>query len=370
MAKYNIPFFNYKSLYAENKKELLDIFDDVSGRGAFIMQSDLSEFESNLCLFTGAKYSLGVANATDALELLLIAGGITLNNEVIICSHTMIATASAIKSVGAIPIPIEAGIDHLMDVNLIENAITENTKAIMPTQLNGRVCNMDVISEIAKKYELKIIEDSAQALGASYKNKAAGTFGLGGCISFYPAKVLGCFGDGGAILTNNEEIYNTVKLLRDHGRADDGNISIWGFNSRLDNLQAAILNFFLKKFDFIIERRRSIANQYNERLKILNSLVLPPPPLDDSNHFDIFQNYEIEVDNRDDFREYLSSNGIGTLIQWGGNAVHEFKDLGFEQSLPFTEAMMRRSIMLPLNMSLTDEELDYICNTIERYFNG
>ena len=148
---------------------------------------------------------------------------------------------------------------------------------------------------------------------------------------FYPAKTLGCFGDGGLVLTNDDEIYNKIILMRDHGRGDDGNISIWGYNSRLDNLQAGILNVFFKDYDKTVERRRQIAKLYHENLNTLNNIVLPPPPDENGNHFDIFQNYEIETEKRDELKQYLSNNGIGTLIQWGGKAVHEFRDLGFEK---------------------------------------
>ena len=163
----------------------------------------------------------------------------------------MIATASAIKFAGAIPIPIEAGEDHLIDHTKIEEKITKNTVAIMPTQLNGRVAKMDEIELIADKYNLAIFEDSAQALGAKYKNKFAGTFGVGGCISFYPAKILGCLGDGGAVLCNDESIYKKILLLRDHGRDEKGNIDVWGYNSRLDNIQAGFLNFYMDSYESI-----------------------------------------------------------------------------------------------------------------------
>ena len=208
------------------------------------------------------------------------------------------------------------------------------------------------------------------ALGAKFKGQAAGTFGLGGCISFYPAKTLGCFGDGGAVLTDNEEIYNKIKLMRDHGRGSDGNVSVWGFNSRLDNLQAAILDFFLGKYHQTIDRRRYIAKMYDERLSDLSMLSLPPAPDDEPDHYDIYQNYEIEAEKRDEFIAFLSKNGIGTLIQWGGKAVHEFRDLGFTQSLPLTEQIMRKSVMLPLNMSVTDDEINYICDCVRKFYNA
>ena len=363
-----ISFFDYTDLFKKNEKDLVNIFRNVSKKGAFIMQEELSIFESKLEKFTGIKHAIGVANATDALQLLLKAGGLSEGDEVILCSHTMIATASAIKFTGATPVPVEARLDHLIDPASIRKAITKNTKAIMPTQLNGRVANMDEVCKIADEYNLQVYEDSAQALGARYKGKSAGSFGLGGCISFYPAKVLGCFGDGGAVLTNNDDIYSQIKLMRDHGREDDGNISTWGYNSRLDNLQAAILSFFFDKYNETIDRRRDIANHYHDRLKDIAELKLPPAPNSNIDHFDIYQNYEIESNKRDDLKIFLSNHYIGTLIQWGGKAVNEFKDLGFPQKLPYTENIMRNSLMLPLNMSITDDEIDYVCDIVGKFY--
>lgn len=365
----NIPFFNYPDLFAQHSKELIEVFQAVSSRGAFIMQDDLSKFEDKLAKYTGIKYALGVANATDAMQLLLKAGGIGEGDEVIFCTHTMVATASAIKFTGATPVPVEAGSDHLMDAASVEAAITSKTRAIMPTQLNGRVANMDAIIKIADKHNLQVYEDSAQALGAKYKGQSAGSFGMGGCISFYPAKVLGCFGDGGAVLTNDEEIYKTIKLMRDHGRGEDGNVSVWGYNSRLDNLQAAILNYFFDDYKIIVERRRAIANLYSEGLKDVKELILPPAVDSDVNHFDIYQNYEIEAKKRDELKVYLADKGVGTLIQWGGQAVHEFRDLGFTQSLPYTENIMRMGLLLPINMSITNDEIDYVCQCIMDFYS-
>jgi len=365
----NIPFFDYSDLFARHRNELTDIFQSVSSCGAFIMQDDLVQFENKLAKYTGVNYALGVANATDAMQLLLKAGGIGIGDEVIFCSHTMVATASAIAFTGATPVPVEAGSEHLIDVEKIELAITPNTKAIMPTQLNGRVANMDEILRISDKYNLQVYEDSAQALGAKYKGQSAGSFGMGGCISFYPAKVLGCFGDGGAVLTNNKSIYNKIKLMRDHGRGEDGDVTIWGYNSRLDNLQAAILNYFFDNYEGIVQRRREIATLYFDSLSVLDKVVLPPAVNSDPDHFDIFQNYEIEAFMRDELKKYLADKGVGTLIQWGGKAVHEFRDLGFTQTLSFTEKIMRSSLMLPLNMTITDDEVEYICNCIADFYN-
>ena len=171
------------------------------------------------------------------------------------------------------------------------------------------------------------------------------------------------------VLTNDDNIYHAIKLMRDHGRGGDGNVSVWGFNSRLDNLQAAILNFFFQNYDKTVDRRRSIADLYHEELDDIDELILPPAANSNSNNFDIYQNYEIEAEKRDKLKEYLSDRGVGTLIQWGGKAVHEFRDLGFNQSLPFTENIMRNSLMLPLNMTVTDDDVKYICKCVRSFYH-
>ncbi|MDB4665127.1 DegT/DnrJ/EryC1/StrS family aminotransferase, partial [Verrucomicrobia bacterium] len=263
---------------------------------------------------------------------------------------------------------VEAGPDHLMDPDKIEESITDKTRAICPTQLNGRTADMDKIQAIADKYRLQIYEDAAQALGSKWKGKGAGSFGVASCISFYPAKILGCLGDGGAVLTNDDEVYRKLMLLRDHGRDHDGDVILWGLNSRLDNLHAAYLAFQFKDYQAVIDRRRDMAAHFQANLQDVRQLVLPPSPDSDPNHFDVFQNYEIEAEHRDALREFLNDKGIDTLVQWGGKAVHQFRKLGFTQSLPYTEKLFERMVMLPFNMSVTDEEIDYICDTIESFY--
>lgn len=365
--KLEIPFFNYPALYNSHKENLLDIFDQIASKGAFIMQSDLEEFEKELSDYVGG-FVLGVGNATDALEMLLHINEIKTDDEIIFCSHTMVATASAIKYCGAVPIPCEAGADHLIDIKEIEKLITKKTRAIIPTQLNGRVSDMDPILEIASKNGLLVFEDSAQALGAKYKEKHAGTFGMGGCISFYPAKILGCLGDGGAVICNDEESYKKIKLLRDHGRAENGDVEIWGFNSRLDNIQAGFLSYYFKQYDQTISRRREIADIYNLNLSSLEELNLPPST-SETDRFDVFQNYEIQAENRDGLKKFLTEKGIGTMIQWGGKAVHQFKQLGFTQSLPYTEELFTRLLMLPMNMTISNEEILYVTDSIKEFYS-
>jgi dTDP-4-amino-4,6-dideoxygalactose transaminase len=365
-----VPFFNYPSVYKRYKADFKRILDEVGNRGAFIMQNDLDIFENNISKYSNCNFAVGVGNATDALEMLIQISEIGQDDEVIISTHTMIATASAISANGAKPIPVECGSDHLIDPKSIEKAITSKTKCIMPTQLNGRTANMDEISRIADENNLVIIEDSAQALGSKFKGKNAGTFGIGGCISFYPAKVLGCLGDGGIILCNDKDIYQKLVMLRDHGRDDEsGDVLLWGRNSRLDNLQAAFLNFQFQYYEEVIQRRRKIANIYNSRLCEMPHLFLPPKPDEYGDYYDIYQNYEIDADNRDSLKDYLSNKGIGTLIQWGGKGVHQFKKLGFDTSLPFSEKVFERMLLLPINMTITDEEVNYVCDKIHSFYD-
>jgi dTDP-4-amino-4,6-dideoxygalactose transaminase len=365
-----IPFFDYPQLWLNEREEMLSTIDSTSSNGSFIMQSELDDFENELSDYTNSKFSIGVGNATDAMEIYLQAIGLQKGDEVIISSHTMLATASAIVHAGGKPVPVDIGYDNLIDPDCIESAITNNTVGIMPTQLNGRTCNMDKILEIATKHKLFIVEDAAQALGSKFKEKYAGTFGLGSCISFFPAKVLGCFGDAGAILTQEEDIYDKCYQIHDHGRDKNGEVICWGRNSRLDNIQAAVLSHKLKVYNKVIYRRRELAAMYQEQLHSLDELVLPPSPDSDNDHFDVYQNYELVADKRDDLKQYLADEGIGTLVQWGGMAIHHFKNLGFNQNLPVTDSFFKGCIMLPMNMFISNDDIDYICETIRNFYRS
>ena len=370
IAQTTIPFFNYRGAFSAREEEFIEIIRDVLRRGAFIQQRDLAEFEDALARYLGVSHALGVGNATDGLIFCYRAAGIGPGDEVIFTSHTMVASAAAVAHFGGKPVPVDCGADHLIDPMAIEPAITERTRAIMPVQLNGRTCDMDEIERIAAKHNLIIIEDAAQALGSKFKGRFAGTFGVAAAFSFYPAKILGCFGDGGAVVTNDPEIARKMTLLRDHGRNEHGEVEMWGFNSRLDNMQAAILHAQFHDYDEIISRRRSIARLYESLLSDLSELVLPPGPDAVGDHFDVFQNYEIEADRRDDLRSYLSEKGIGTILQWGGTPVHGFKKLGFDVSLPATERFFERCLMLPMNMMVTDDEVRYIAATIRDFYGA
>jgi len=367
-ANRKVPFFDYPRLFLDDKEELIKILEDVGSRGAYILQRDLVEFEKKLANYTNSKFAVGVGNATDGLELAWLAIGLEKGDEVIISSHTMIATASAIRTAGGTPVPVDIGEDNLIDVDAVANAITKNTVGISPTQLNGRTCDMESIMSIANSNGLSVVEDAAQALGSKFKNQNAGTFGDAGSFSFFPAKVLGALGDGGGIVTNKKEVYEKVFQLHDHGRDTHGEVRSWGRNSRLDNLQAAILNKRFDRYEKVIKRRREIASIYHEQLSVLEELNLPPAPIENGDHFDVYQNYELQAKSRDSLRNYLAEVGIGTIIQWGGKGVHQWEVLGFEIRLPKTEDFFKKCLMLPMNMFISDEDVFYVCESIINFY--
>jgi dTDP-4-amino-4,6-dideoxygalactose transaminase len=364
-----IEFFDYPGLYKRHEKEMDRIFKDVCSRGAFILQEDLERFENNLSNALGGVFVLGVADGTNAMVLGLMAAGIKPGDEVIIASHTYVATANALKMVGAKPVFADIGSDNLMDAVSAEKKISNNTKAIMPTQLNGRCCAMDRICAIAEQYGLAVFEDSAQGLGAKYKGKHAGTFGQFGTFSFYPAKTLGCFGDGGAIVTKDKAFYKKLHVLRDHGRDSSGNVVAWGTNCRLDNLQAAFLDFKLGKFHEDISRRREIASKYDKGLAHIDELRLPPAPTAEP-HYDVYQNYELAAKDRDNLRAFLSDKGVKTIIQWSGVPVHHFEQLGLGRSkfsdLRSTGDFFDKCMMLLTNLSLSDNDVNHI--SVNKFF--
>jgi dTDP-4-amino-4,6-dideoxygalactose transaminase len=369
LTRRQIPFFNYPALFAAQERELMAVLRDVLSRGAYILQKDLVEFETTLRSFLDVEYAFGVADGTNALKLGLLATDTGPGDEVIVPAHTYIASAAAIHFVGAKPVLVECGPDHLIDPDSARRAITRRTKVIMPVQLNGRTADMDSVIALAREFDLKVIEDAAQGLGSKFKGRGAGTFGDAGTFSFYPAKVLGCFGDGGAVVTNDHVVAKRLSVLRDHGRDASGEVVAWGTNCRLDNIQAAVLNFKFKSFELDLSRRRAIARRYDASLRDLKELVLPPGPDADPSHHDIYQNYEIEAEQRDQLKAYLEERGIRTIVQFGGKAVHQYSGLGFQNvSLPVTERLYGRALLLPMNTTLSDEDVDYVAASVRAFY--
>ena len=363
-----IPFFDYPALFGELEQEIMAAVRDVFARGAYIMQRDLTEFETELSQYLSVKHVIGVADGTMGLLLPLLALELKAGDEVILPSHTFAASGAAVHHAGGTPVLVDCGADHLIDAGAVARAITPRTRGIMPVQLNGRTADMEALVDVAAERELFIVEDSCQALGSRFRGRFAGTFGVAGSISFYPSKTLGCFGDGGAVITSDDDMASRVRMLRDHGRNLDGDVWCWGYNARLDNVQAAILRIKLRRYDAYIARRRELAAVYDQRLRHLKQFLLPPPPSTKGDHFDIFQNYEIEADMRDGLRAHLERRGVRTILQWGGKTIHQFPKLGFTVSLPYTDCMTRRFMLLPMNTALRDDDVHYICDTIEEFY--
>jgi dTDP-4-amino-4,6-dideoxygalactose transaminase len=364
-----IPFFDYPALFAELEPEIMSTVREVFARGAYIMQSDLAGFESELAAYVGVKHAIGVADGTMGLLLPLLALELKPGDEVLVPSHTFVASAAAIHHAGGTPVLVDCGPDHLIDPASVRRKLGPRTRGIMPVQLNGRTADMAEIGAIAREHGLFIVEDSCQALGSKFQGRCAGTFGIAGSFSFYPSKTLGCFGDGGAVITNDDAMAERVRTLRDHGRGHDGNVSVWGYNSRLDNVQAAILRIKLNRYDDYVARRRAIAALYQQRLQSCRGLLLPPAPGSQPDHFDVFQNYEIEADNRDALRAHLETRGVKTIIQWGGKVLHQFPKLGLGAPLPYAERMSHRFMLLPLNTALSDDDVHYVCDAIEDFYS-
>lgn len=256
-----------------------------------------------------------------------------------------------------------------MDVEQLEPAISLRTRAIIPVHLNGRCCDMARLMGIAQKHDLSVIEDAAQALGAEFDGQEAGSIGLIGCFSFYPAKILGTAGDGGLVATNDEEIASKIRALRDNGRVvGTDEVACYGINSRLDNLHAAILSVKFQYLPQWIERRREIAALYNDGLSDVRQIKPPPPPQAEDRYFDIFQNYVIRSPKRDELADYLEKNGVETLISWP-IPMHHQKTLGLSHfKLPETEAISREVLSLPLYPELSNEQVQYVIEAISNFF--
>lgn len=370
-----VPFFDWKSLYLEKEEEFSKIISKTLKKGAFILQADVSNFEEKLRNFLDIKHVVAVADGTNAILLGLRASGVRVGDEVILPSHSFIAAAQSIYHVGARPVPVEMSEeDWLISTEAIEAAITENTVGIMPVHVNGRCCQMDYIMDIAERYNLKVFEDSAQAMGAKHDGRSAGSMGDWGTYSFYPSKTLGCFGDAGALVTNSDEIYEKVLAMRNHGADENKTIpletNIWGTNCRLDNVQAAILSFKMEYYIEVIERRRQIAQAYHDTLNKYSDVRLPPAPSDNGKNFDIFQNYEFCTPKRDDLRKFLGDNGVGTIIQWGGFGIHMLENLGLKANLPLTDKFFKESLLLPLNHVMTDPQVEFVCELLNKFFSG
>lgn len=365
---YKVPFVNYPLQYRNLKTKIDSALQSVLGRGDLILRSDVEEFEKTLASFLGLKYAVGLSNGTDAIIFALKAAGIGSGDEVITVSHTFVASVAAIVHCQAVPVLVDVKEDDFtMDMDKFEKAINPKTKAVIPVHLNGRGCDMERLTSIARKHNLVIVEDTAQALGAKFNNRMIGSFGTASTYSFYPAKILGGYGDGGALATNSKEIYENTLLLRDHGQKTKTEIISYGFTGRLDNLHAAILNVKFKYLPRWIERRRQIARIYDKGLQEASGIRLPPSPDLDKKYYDVYQNYVLKADRRDELAAYLREKGVEILIK-DPVALHHQKGLGLDNfKLPISEKLANEVISLPMYPELTDSQVGYVIKRIKDF---
>ena len=364
----SVRFWEPGKEFQRIESEVMETLRDVLSNGDLIMRHHMLDFERNLAAFVGTADAVGVSNCTDGMRLLLEALGIGPGDEVITVSHTFMATMAVIHHVGATPVLVDVGDDHNMNVDLVEAAITPRTKAIMPVHLNGRLCRMDRIMEIAKAHDLIVVEDTAQALGGAYMGVRGGAWGVAGAFSFYPAKLLGAYGDAGAVVTSDLGLAARLRELRDHGRVSKTGFSGWGWNCRLDNLQAAVLDMKLKKIPDWIQQRRRLATIYDEELADVGAVKRPPAP-NGGPFFDIYQNYVIEAERRDELVSHLAERGIETLVSPGPVPNHK-QPVGLDSvSLPRTEDLCARVLSLPLNNELGEEQLLEVAAAIKGFYS-
>jgi len=364
-----IPLVDLKAQYLSIKDEIDEAIGRVLNNCNFILGEEVRLFEEEFAAFCGARYAVGVASGTAALHLTLRACGVGPGDEVITTPFTFIATAEAISHCGARPVFVD--IDprtYNIDPSKIEAAITEKTKAILPVHLYGQPADMDPILAIAHRYGLRVIEDAAQAHGAEYKGRRVGTLGDVACFSFYPAKNLGAYGDAGAVITNNREIADTVRLLRDHGRREKYEHLIEGYGERLDALQAAVLRVKLRHLPNWTVARQRIAQQYEGLLSALNDLATPycQPT---SQH--VYHLYVIRTQDREALRRQLETQGIATGIHYP-IPLHlqpAFRHLGYaEGDFPRAEKAAHEVLSLPMYSEITDSQLRTIATAITTYF--
>ena len=373
--KWKIPYIDFGRHNNKQKNFHLSNFKRIMTKGDFVLRDEVLKFEKKISELLKIKYVVSVNSCTDALLLALTSIGLKRNSEIITVGHTYVATLSAIKHVGFEPILTDISDDFNIDPNKIEKLITKKTKAILPVHLYGHSCEMDKIMKIAKKYNLKIIEDCAQSFGAKFKNKFVGTFGEVGCFSLHPLKSLGAAGDGGFIVTKNKKLYEKFLRLRNHGQGRRKNgkylksrydIDYFGFCTRLDNLQASIVNTKLKILKKNISLRNKIAKDYNKAFE--NLPIIPPKIYNKNLYHDVFNSYVIRTKKQFSLFKFLRKKGIEVLINWP-KPLYRHKGLKLKNyNLKNNEKICREIISLPIYPEMLKSEFNYIVKTINSFF--
>jgi len=370
-----VPIVDLKAQYNTIKEEINAAIQRVLQQGHFILGPEVAAFEERMATYCETKFAVGVASGTDALRLALLACGIGPGDEVITTAFTFVATAETIVQCGATPVFVDINPkNYNLDPDKIEQKITPRTRAILPVHLYGQAADMDPILEIARKYNLKVIEDCAQALGAEYKGRKVGSIGDAGCLSFFPTKTLGAYGDGGMVVTNEPKIAETVNMLRKHGANTGYYYLLPGFNSRLDALQAAILSVKLEWLSKWNDLRRDKATLYNQLLSEIDGIA---PPSEDEFSRPVFNYYTIRLTdhrlNRDNLREHLESRSIQTMVYYplSLHLQEAYSALGYKEGdLPESERAQSEVISLPMYPELSQEQIREVVEGIREFIKN
>lgn len=366
-----VPMLDLSIQYNQLKKQIHAALEQVMTSTQFILGPNVKKLENDVAEYSRVKFGVGVANGSDALHISLQACGIEAGDEVITTAFTFFATAGAIARVGATAVFVDIDpVTFNIDPKLIEAKITNKTKAIIPVHLYGQTADMDQIIEIAKKHSLYIIEDAAQAIGAEYKGRKVGEFGDTACYSFFPTKNLGAYGDAGMVVTNNEKLAEKMRVIRVHGSKPKYYHHVLGYNSRLDEMQAAILNVKFPYLDIWSKLRREKANTYTKLLKeqVPDQVITP---VEAEGHYHIYHQYTIRAEKRDQLQGYLQEQGVSTMIYYP-KPLHlqpVFADLGYKEGdLPHTEKAAVEALSLPMFPELAMEQQQYVVNKIAEFY--
>lgn len=366
-----VPMLDLSEQYQELKSEVLEVLDQVMSSSRFILGDHVKKLEQDIAKYSNAAHGIGCGNGSDAIHIALQALGVGPGDEVITTPFTFFATGGAIARAGATPVYVDIDpVTYNIDPEKIEEAITERTKAIIPVHLYGQMADMERIAEIAKKHNLAVVEDAAQAIGAKHNGKSVGELGTAATYSFFPTKNLGAYGDGGMIVTNDDEVAEKSRVIRVHGSKPKYYHHVLGYNSRLDELQAAILNVKFPHLDRWSELRREKAATYT---KLLNEKLgdLVATPVEKEGNYHVFHQYTIRVENRDELQKYLNEQGVSTMIYYPLplHVQPVFKELGYKEGdLPNAEKAAKEVISLPMFPELKTEQQEYVVAKIAEFY--